>query len=379
MVDYVILTTFPEHKSGNVGDKLITHAAKELINEVKGKSEFITYFREENLNPHLDVVNNAKAVIMPGCPTRYNMYPDMFELVDNLDKINVPLIPMGSSWSSFPGDYTDCENLFFSQKTENFLKFLSNQTSYFTCRDYFTSRLLEKHGVNNTLMTGDYAWYDLDCMGKDMKRPVKIKKLVFTTPHNPLYTSQAKNLIKMLSDLFPNSQKYCSFHSVPNETDKDIGEFAKKKGFILKNFSHDVNKIDFYDDCDLHVGYRLHGNIAFLRKRIPSILLNEDGRGVAFSYTMGIDGFNAFSKRIPNSLHSKIKRNESKWINRRGNFILKRIRNKILAKSNPFVVDRIERFLKEEIENNFRRFSKISKYIDDTYENKMKPFIEQIP
>lgn len=377
--EYTILTTYPKHQSGNVGDKLITHSAKDMISAIKGKADFISFFRGKDLTNQIDRINKTDAIIMPGCATRYNMYPGMYKLVDDLDKLQPPLIPLGSSWSNFPGDYIDCKNLSFSKKTKRFLKYLSTQSKYFACRDYYTCNILENNGIDNTLMTGDCAWYDLDSIGKNMKRSNKINKLVFTTPHNSLYTSQAKNIVKMLKDLFPDAEKYCSFHSVLDEKDKEIKEYARKNDFIIKKTSHEVDKLSFYEDCDLHVGYRLHGNIAFLRKRIPSVLLNEDGRGVAFSYTIGIDGFNAFYRWIPNRLYDIIKRLENRYIHFKGGYLIKEISDKIVAKANPLVVEEIKRFLEEEKKNDFRRFRKISDYIDDTYNNKMKPFIEEMP
>jgi hypothetical protein len=46
---YVVLTTYPEHGSGNVGDKLITESLKSIVEDVKGSTEFRVFFFEERI------------------------------------------------------------------------------------------------------------------------------------------------------------------------------------------------------------------------------------------------------------------------------------------------------------------------------------------
>lgn len=42
-----------------------------------------------------------------------------------------------------------------------------------------------------------------------------------------------------------------------------------------------------YDNCDLHVGFRVHAHIYNLSKRNKTLLLNEDFRGFAVNETLG--------------------------------------------------------------------------------------------
>jgi len=381
MVGYVILTTFPEQGSGNVGDQLITVSVKRLLRVERKATKFYDFFREDDLTNDLNTINRSRGVVMPGFATRYNMYPKLYRLVENLEKIKCPLVPIGANWSSFPGDFAGRQNFNFSHRTVDFLKYISNQIEYFSCRDYYTCRVLEKHGISNAVMTGDPAWYDLDSMGKKMKRPRTIKKLVFTTPHGNQYTQQAKALIKMLSGLFPKAEKYCSLHSTMNEKDAHIAEYAAKNGFLIKKSSHDIENIEFYGDCDLHVGYRLHGHIAFLRKRIPSILLCEDGRGVGFSHTVGgIGCFEAFSRRLPDSISNVLATLPVRGFQ----FVTRTLFgyqfiDKAIAPANMLIVEQIHEFIEEELDTRFRRYLGLSEYFDETYQLKMKPFLHSIP
>ena len=118
-------------------------------------------------------------------------------------------------------------------------------------------------------------------IGKEMKVAKNIKSVVFTTPYKPLYQKQALDVIRMISKKFPDAQKICSMHAGLDtiKTDRNIADYAQELGFEIRDVSSDVQKIHFYQSCDLHIGYRCHGHIMFLRNRIPSILINEDGRG----------------------------------------------------------------------------------------------------
>ena len=61
---------------------------------------------------------------------------------------------------------------------------------------------------------------------------------------------------------------------------------AKTLGFRVLEASGDLSAIDFYRDADLHVGYRVHAHLMFLSHRRPSILINQDGRGVGQSVSL---------------------------------------------------------------------------------------------
>ena len=104
---YTVLTTWPEHGSGNVGDKLITESAKSFVKHEMGDVDFLELFREEKLDSYLKEINSGTAVLMPGFAIREPMYPDTYRLVDDLSKIDVPIVPLGTGWKSYPGDFLD--------------------------------------------------------------------------------------------------------------------------------------------------------------------------------------------------------------------------------------------------------------------------------
>jgi len=390
---YILLTTFPEKGSGNVGDLFIEESLKKIISHEKKEVSFKTIFREEDLTEHLEIINKSRAILMPAFAIRdLPMYPNAYRLMDDLDKIEVPLIPVGSNWNLYPGDYYDCLNVNYSYETLNFLKYISKNIKKFSCREYTLLKILERHNINNAVMTGDPAWYDIDSFGKEMKRPTKINKLVFSPPLSPFYEEQAKDIIKMLAELFPGAKKYCVFHLADlttkkkgpefkaensaalseevTEKNEKIRECAVNNGFENRDVCYDLDKIDFYENCDLHVGYECHAHIAFFRKRIPSILIIEDARGMGFSYTFGVGGFKGFVRSQAPGTLSKLSTTSG---------YCTEFKQYSVAPIDLSVVDRVKTFIEEELNSGFRRYLGIASIIDDTYHSIMKPFINSLP
>lgn len=364
---YTILTTWPENGSGNVGDRLITESAKSFIEHEIGDVDYLQLFREEPLEPHLSEINSGEAVLLPGFAIREPIHPETYRLVDDLSKIEVPIIPLGTGWKSYPGDFLDNKTIEYNQETIEFIKKLSNKIPYISTREYYTNRVLTRHGISNTLMTGDCAWYDPESFGDSLHRPDNVQNIVFTTPHSSHYEGQAIDMIEMLTEEFPNATLYCSFHSELTSHEENIRNAAEERGFEIVHAASDLSAIEFYANADLHVGYRVHGHIAFLRKRRPSVLLSEDGRGVGFSETLGHKIFPAFTRHIAESAINNM--NIEKVLQ-------KTIERRRIASST--VVEEVRQYLQEEQKTGFRRLQHIPFVIDETYQN-MQKVISSIP
>lgn len=394
MKHYTVLTTFPKNRgSANVGDQLIEISLKSLIEREKGKVKFTTIFREEPLEPYLKEINRTSAVLMPGFAIRDTpMYPDCYRLTKDLSEIKVPMIPIGSNWNVYPGDFESRESVNYSAETRTFLKKIAEGVPWFSCREYHACRVLERHGIHNTMMTGDPAWYDPDFFNLPQRRIEKVQKIVFSPPLSPFYQQQAKEVIGLLTALYPKAKRICAMHLAdawvnPFEDRRPcndasmlesvakknaaIREFAKSSGFEVREVSGDVKNIEFYKQCDLHVGYECHAHLAFLRWRNPSVLIAEDARGVGFNYTLGVGGFNGFVRT----------QKEARSMNRSGGTsgYCVDLEDYSRAPCSPTVVSEIRQFLREETASEFRRYAGIGSFIDDTYEKRMKPFLAQLP
>lgn len=389
---YSLLTTCPPYGSQNVGDKLIEQRTKELIQKEKGDVNFLTIFREENLEPFLDQINSSRALLMPAFPIRDTpMYPGVYRLIDDLSKIKVPMIPIGANWNTYPGDEESRTTLLYSKETIDFLSYINNQVEVISCREYYTIDILRKHNFSNAIMTGDPAWYLIPSLGKPMYRPNKIKRLVFSPPLSAYYLDQAKSVMFMLANLFPESEITCAFHLFDADSYKEenvktensaalnpevtaknraIREYAVSLGFKVKEMAGDLNNLEYYQNCDLHVGYECHAHLNFFSRRIPSVLIAEDARGVGFNYTLGVGGFDGFLRSQSRSdlLQKKVTSGYATSIP-----------ELMIAPPKTNLHREIEEFLLHELDSNFRRYIGISNYLDDTYTNVMQPFLNSLP
>ncbi len=387
---YTILTTCPPYGSQNVGDKLIEERIKALITRIKGPADFLTIFREEDLEPYLDEINKTQAVLLSAFPIRDTpMYPGIYRLVNDLSKIKVPMIPVGANWNTYPGDPESRRSLSYSKETTEFLHFICRKLHSVSCREYFVHNVLSKHGITNTVMTGDPVWFNLSHIGTAMRRPAKINRVVFSPPLSPYYLDQAKEIMDMLEGLFPVAEKYCAFHLFDSDTsptsksensaalnpevtakNRAIRTHAKKLGFRILEMAGDVTNLEFYETCNLHVGYECHAHLDFFSRRIPSILIAEDARGAGFNYTLNIGGFNGFVRAQYDSVLTRKKITSGYCTS---------VEELMIAPPKAGLHKDIEEFLIHELNSGFRRYVGLSEFLDDVFHSAMVPFIQSIP
>lgn len=388
---YTVLTTCPPYGSQNVGDKLIEERLKALVRHVKGPVDFITIFREEKLDDHLDEINQTRAILMPAFPIRDTpMYPGIYRLVDNLSEIKVPIIPVGANWNTYPGDAESRRKLKYSDETRQFLHYICSKVEKIACREYFTFNILSNHGIGNTVMTGDPAWFNLAHIGKPMKRPESVRKVVFSPPLSPYYADQAKQVMDVIVKLFPEAVKICAFHLFdadsgssgsrsensaavsPEVTAKNrvIRRHAKENGFHVMEMAGDVANLDFYETCDLHVGYECHAHLDFFSRRIPSVLIAEDARGTGFNYTLNIGGFDGFMRAQHENILSRKKITSGYCTT---------LEELIIAPPRADLAQSVEEFLKHETSSRFRRYIGLTAYLDEIFHEAMVPYIAAIP
>ncbi len=391
---FTVLSSYPANRScANVGDQLIEVACKQLVEHELGPCEFLTFFREDPLDAHIDAINETQAVLMPAFPIRDTpMYPGCYQLTKDLDRIKVPLVPVGANWNVYPGDAETRRWLQYSDETVAFLRRVAAGVDHVSCREYFVCDVLKKHGVSNTLMTGDPAWYDPEFLGRALHRPDSVDHVVFTPPLSAFYRDQAGQVLRMMADLFPDARRYCAMHLTdvkvspfpdkrptndasmrPDVADKNayIRRLARDLGFEILEFSGDVTKLAFYGECDLHIGYECHAHLSFLRQRRPSVLIAEDARGVGFNYTLGVGGFTGFRRAVGRTLPAPKEGGTSGYCVTQEEFDL--------APARDDIATEVRQFVEQELASGFRRYLGVAGFIDETYEHAMAPFIRSLP
>ena len=70
-----------------------------------------------------------------------------------------------------------------------------------------------------------------------------------------------------------------------------------KLGVKTVDISGSAKAFSVYDDCDLHIGYRVHAHIYNLSQRNISLLIEEDGRGAGVNQALGLNSIKAYKER----------------------------------------------------------------------------------
>ena len=119
-------------------------------------------------------------------------------------------------------------------------------------------------------------------------------------------------------------------------------------GFSELHLYGDVTNLDVYDDMDLHIGYRLHGHISFLRRRKPSVLLVEDARSYGLAHTPGTDVgcFEALSLAT--------------------------------LEGDPATPEKAMHFVNDQIGCNFQHYQRVFAFIDKTYAVFIKSYFDSL-
>ena len=64
---------------------------------------------------------------------------------------------------------------------------------------------------------------------------------------------------------------------------------ADKYAIKFHIINNSADGFSIYDDCDLHIGFRVHAHIYNLSRRNYSILVSEDIRGAGVNQTLGLE------------------------------------------------------------------------------------------
>jgi polysaccharide pyruvyl transferase WcaK-like protein len=307
------------------------------------------------------------------------MYPRTYPLASNLDDIKVPIVIMGSGWYGVPGDDATLEQYRFNASTKGMFEKIRRQGSNIGVRDYLTESALKNNGITNVTMTGCPSWYDLEHLDDDFEAPAAIKTVVFTPPARRIFQGQAVQVMKVLPRLFPWARLVCSFHrgieadeQTPQEDARWMGQLALtagELGYEVMDTSYGLEKVSFYEECDLHVGYRVHGHIYFLAKRKPSFLIHEDGRGRGTSEALGLPGIQGWERTLAGKVAAKVR--EPHFSTLLGTRALD-------MRARKVTVDELEGYIKDELESGFDSFRHLPQTIRHHYQS-MVEFLNTIP
>lgn len=313
MKNYTIISTYPAMGSKNIGDGLITLSCKQAIIDLKGEDTNVeVIWRADSWENVKERILNSDAVIFSNFCIRTNMYnQDQKSVYPYLDELLDSGIPLAALSASTQLKLNDEDRIFsnFPKETLTKVKIINDRALFFTTRGYLSQSFCEFHKYNKVEFTGDIAFYDKRYTNRIFETNFEIKKIAISDPHySGAYMLSLKELIAELKRTFTKAEIIVIIHG----ENKKVEKFCQSNGVKFINIYLDLEKgLDVYDEFDLHIGYRVHGHVSALKRRIPSYLLVQDGRGfdyqLSFNINVSIQHF--FTEKIkwtPKNLIKKI-------------------------------------------------------------------------
>ena len=280
------------------------------------------------------------------------MYPKKLPLVDNLDEIKIPFFAMAMGWKGNSDSFDTVLSYDFTTKSKELLDRFEKDGYSFGCRDYFSQNVLNRAGYSNCMMTGCAAWYDLKYVkNNQLRKNSEIKKVYLSDPANIKNFDQLIEVVKRCKKIFPFAEIKIIFHrgiSSDIYTKANEGkalsllcEELKKMELEYIDIAYSSNGFELYNECDLHIGYRVHAHIYNLSQRQRTILIEEDGRGAGVDQAVGLKQIRAYSyKKISNN---KYKRKLKQKL-------------RIYKTQSDTVCDELEAYIIELKQNNYKQF-----------------------
>jgi len=378
---YVILTG----GKSNAGDYLIKYRAKKIFENFRSDREIIDFNAWEKFDDQkLKVVNSAQALILLGGPSiQKNMYPSIYGLVDNLKVITAPITTMGVGWKSVGGTWANTYNYPLSSASVELLKKCTESGLPLSVRDYHSQNMLQHKSFDNVLMTGCPAYYDLNEIESLPKGGHKIKSVAFSLGvsflESPSMLSLMKEQIlhfqeryknKIFKVVFHHSLDVKKFMSNHGSTRKHVDNHQCFKSWLDQNNIESVdisgsaeNLIEFYENIDLHIGYRVHAHIFMNSIGRLSVLISEDGRAKGSALAIGgmvVDGYLGFKDSFPSKALNKLFSRYDRYM------------------ANPNSTDDIDIMISHELKSQFQKTKKAGLAIRENF-NTMKKYVESLP
>ena len=289
----------------NSGDFLIAQRSKELLKYVYPDAIITEYYRNQSIEPYLTEINNHNIMILAGGPGYVNeFYPTCAPLMPDLSMIKIPIMFLGMGWWGPTNLPTVMYNYSFSGPMLDLLKRASNDTKCLTCRDYLTTSVIRNNGFDNVIMTGCPAWYHIpseSCTKYTKTSIAKAKKICISDCVNPCFYHTMIELIKYVKKFYINPDITLVIHRGMTNFTQDILNFLSENNIKHVDISGSAEGFKIYDDCDLHIGFRVHSHIYNLSKRNLSILIAEDSRGLGVNSALGLPNITAGIHTIQNN------------------------------------------------------------------------------
>lgn len=285
----------------NSGDFLIEQRSKALLEAILNadvdilKRDLLYDSQIEDLNRYDEIVFAGGPIYQP------NIYPERIPFVEDLSRIEAPIRILGGGWKGHNDSIREVYKRYtYGKKMLSFLQKVSNQYSL-GCRDWQTVRNLQHNGIKNVVMTGCPAWYDVNKVNtlvlKDKYNELSINDPITIGVSDPALACNKLyfyELIHILQRNFKNVKIKIFYHRGISSEDLRIAKELCSVNAVISyiDMSGSNEGFEEYNQCFMHIGFRVHAHIYNLSQGNVSILINEDARGIGVNHALGLENIN---------------------------------------------------------------------------------------
>lgn len=281
---YVVVTTYPAQGSRNIGDYLITQSLISMIEATVGDEAHVdVIWRAAPWEDVSEVVLSADHIFFACLAIRPEMESRVYPFARKVIESGVGYSIHAAGTDLRVKDSMDLLET-MDEASVIFLRDLALGAKIFTTRGVLTQAFCRLSGVTAAQFSGDIAFYAPEMYGIQFSAPTSIRNIVVSDPHRATeYIDSFVCLIEGLKRLFPQASIKVALHGQNQDIEAACSVLDLDITLIYEN---PAGGLSIYESCDLHVGYRVHGHVAALKRRKVSYLLEQDGRGADYGLTL---------------------------------------------------------------------------------------------
>lgn len=354
----------------NVGDDLIHVRGRRLIEHVAPHAELTVIRGSEPLSASLSAAQIAQlqGIVVPGGPGARRELDKIYPFLQEAEQRNIPVCFMGVGARFFPGWPSMTRHDLIDPVSAARLRHISRAVPI-GVRDHITQRVLKDVGVP-AQVNGCPAWYSIPHLNQRPALPKTLSRVVISTPNELRFIPQCLGLLRATRALLPSASIAVAFHqgirtsiAADSAANEEIARVAKSLGFEIVEIAADASKLSVYEDCDLHLGYRVHAHIFLASLRKPTYLLAEDSRGLGVLQSLGGLGLIAWNELAELELPRRV---------------LLRARAETLALPDSRVAEWLSLTLERDLDLGFPHVELAARIIDESFRTRMAPFIQRV-
>lgn len=292
----------------NAGDYLIVERCKALLLNRYPDTVITEYSRLFPLSVSLNEINQNDILIFAGGPGYLpDCWPSHMPLTTKLDEIQIPLFSLGMGWFGADDQADTLYSYKFTEQTIQLWRRIETDSGFLGCRDWYSVNALRNNGIESGVMTGCPAWYSLPDINRSELRvnPTRsLHKICISDPANLRDLPAALQVVDHIMRQFPGTEVSFVFHrGIPDEKGAPeeiklyrlLLDALKMYGIQILDISKNSTGFSIYNDCDFHIGFRVHAHLYNLSRRNASVLIEEDGRGAGVNHALGLESIRAYT------------------------------------------------------------------------------------